>query len=109
MAKTIITDGIDPEILTDAVQGVFAGKTAFMDSFLVATGAAIVDGSFPESAPNRIGSTIEVPYFGTIGSFVSNPDGNAVTPRKINQTLESAVVTRCSLAFEVSRWAKNGW
>lgn len=109
MAKTIITDGIDPEILTDAVQAAFAGKNAFMDSFLVATGAAVVDGTFPESAPNRIGSTIEVPYFGTMPPFVANPDGNAVTPQKISQTSETAIVSRDSLAFEVTRWAENGW
>lgn len=109
MAKTTITDGIDPEILTEAVQGAFAGKNAFMGSFLVATGAAVVDGSFPESAPNRIGSTIEVPYFGTLPPFVPNPDGNAVTPQKLAQVSETAVVSRDSLAFEVTRWAENGW
>jgi hypothetical protein len=109
MAKTIITDGIDPEILTEAVQGAFAGKNAFMGSFLVAVGAAIVDGSFPESNPKRIGTTVEVPYFGVIGPFVNNPDGSAVTPQKLQQTSETAVVSRDSLAFEVTRWAENGW
>lgn len=109
MAKTVITDGIDPEILTEAVQGAFSGKNAFMDSFLVATGAAVVDGSFPESAPNRIGSTVEVPYFGTLPPFVPNPDGSAVTPQKIAQISETAITSRDSLAFEVSRWAENGW
>jgi len=109
MAKTTIADGIDPEILTDAVQGAFRGKNAFIDSFFVRTGAVTIDGSFPESDPRRIGSTIEVPYFGTLGPFVPNPDGNAITPQKLRQTSETAVVSRDSLAFEVTRWAENGW
>lgn len=106
MAHTIITDVFNPEILTDAVKAAFGQKTAFMGSRLASLGVAIVDGSMPEGGPDAIGSTVKVPYFGTLGEFVNNPDGSAVTPSKLGQITELATITRDSLAFEVSRWAQ---
>jgi hypothetical protein len=107
MAKTIVTDGIVAEILTDAVQGEFAGKGAFMGSPLMNLGIVNVNGSFTGNA-NEIGSTVKVPYFGVIGDFTQNlTDGDAATAVKLSQTSETATVVRDSLAFEVSRWAQN--
>lgn len=106
MAVTIKSDVFNPEILTIAVQGVFAQKTAFMGSALSRLGVVAVEGSMPEGGPNAIGNTITVPYFGTMGDFVSNADGSAVTASKIGQTTETATITRDSMAFEVSRWAQ---
>ena len=105
MARTVKSDILIPEIFTDAVQGAFAQKNALMGSSMVAIGAAVVDGSF--GGPNVIGNQVEVPYFGTLGDFVSNPDGTAITPSKIAQTSEFATVSRDSLAFEVTRWGRN--
>jgi hypothetical protein len=107
MTITTVSDVFQPEILTEAVQGVFGQKTAFMGSRLAALGAVVVEGSMPEGGPKAIGVTVKVPYFGTIGEFVSNPDGSSVTPNKIQQTNESSTVTRDSLAFEVSAWAQG--
>lgn len=107
MATTINTDVFQPEILTEAVQGVFAQKTAFMGSRLASLGAVIVSGTMPVGDAEAIGTTIKIPYFGTIGEFVANAEDNAVTPVKIQQTSESATVSRDSLAFEVSRWAQG--
>jgi hypothetical protein len=107
MTITTVSDVFQPEILTEAVQGVFGQKTAFMGSRLAGLGAVVVEGSMPEGGPNAIGVTVKVPYFGVIGEFANNPDGSAVTPGKIQQTSESATVTRDSLAFEVSRWAQG--
>ena len=106
MATTLKTDVFNPEILTEAVQGVFAQKTAFMGSRLAALGAVVVNGQMPQGGPNAIGTTITMPYFGTLGEFSSNTEGNSVTPSKIAQITETATVTRDSLAFEVSRWAQ---
>lgn len=107
MAKTVLSDVLNPEILTDAIQGAFAQKNAFMGSPLVAAGVVIVEGQMPEGGPKAIGKEITVPYFGTLGEFVDNADGSSVTPSKIQQTSEKATVTRDSLAFEVSRWAQG--
>lgn len=106
MATTLKTDVFNPEILLEAVRGEFAQKTAFMGSRLTSLGIAVVSGSMPNSGPNAVGSTITMPYWGTLGEFVSNAEGSSVTPSKIAQVTETATITRDSLAFEVSRWAQ---
>jgi hypothetical protein len=106
MATTLKTDVFNPEILTEAVQGVFAQKTAFMGSRLAGLGVVAVNGQMPQGGPNAIGTTITMPYFGTLGEFVSNAEGSSVTPSKLGQITETATITRDSLAFEVSRWAQ---
>jgi hypothetical protein len=106
MARTIISDVFNPEILTDTVQGAFAQKTAFMGSRLASLGVVIVEGSMPEGGPQAVGTTIKVPYFGVIGEFVDNPDGEALTPHKLQQIVEEATISRDSLGIEVSVWAQ---
>lgn len=104
---TIITDVYNPEILQDYVQAAFAQKTAFMGSRMASLGIVIVNPTMPEGGPDAIGKTVTVPYFGTLGEFVDNPDGSAITPQKVQQTTEQATVTRDSLGFSVSRWAQG--
>lgn len=107
MTITTNSDVFQPEIMTEAIKGVFGQKTAFMGSLLARLGAVIVSGTMPEGGPDAIGTTIKVPYFGTIGEFVANADGSAVTPNKLSQTSENGTVSRDSLAFEISRWAQG--
>ncbi len=107
MAITVVSDVFNPEILTDAVQACFGQKTAFMGSRLASLGVCVVEGSMPEGDQDAIGTTIKVPYFGTIGEFADNPDGSALTPAKVKQTSENATVSRDSLGFSVSRWAQG--
>jgi hypothetical protein len=104
---TIITDVFNPEILTETVQGAMAQAAAFMGAKMKATGVAVVEGTMPEGGPDAIGTTIKVPYFGTIGSFVDNPDGSALTPGGLKQIKEDCVISRDSLGFEISRWAQG--
>jgi hypothetical protein len=105
MATTINTDVFNPETLTEAVQGVFAQKTAFFGSQLTALGVCLVSGTMPQGGPEALGTTITVPRFGTIGEFASNAEGSSVTPSKIKETTETCSITRDSLAFSVSAWA----
>jgi hypothetical protein len=107
MGQTIISDVFNPEILTDAVQGVFAQKNAFMGSKLTGLGVCTVEGSMPKSGPEAIGTTVDIPYFGVLGEFEDNPDGQAITPGSIGQSSEEATVSRDSLGFAVSRWARG--
>lgn len=106
MATTIVSDVFNPEILTDAVQGEFGQRTAFMGSRLSSLGIVVVEGSMPEGGPDAVGTKVKVPYFGTLGEFENNPDGSAITPKKIQQITEEATITRDSLGFEVSVWAQ---
>lgn len=107
MAITINTDMVDVQILADAVRGRFRGRNALMGSILVSRGAVRVSGTMPGAGQGAIGKKIDIPYFGTLGKFVSNPDGSSVTPQKVAQVLEQATVTRLSLAAEVSVWAQG--
>lgn len=107
MAITVNTDLIDVQVLVDAVRGVFKGKNAFMGSILASQGAVRVSGTMPKGGPGAVGKKIDIPYFGTIGKFVNNPDGSAVTPNKLQQVLEQATIARQSLAAETSRWAQG--
>jgi hypothetical protein len=102
---TINTDVFNPETLTEAVQGAFAQKTAFMGSRLSSLGVVLVSGTMPTGGPEAVGTTITVPRFGTIGEFAANAEGSATTPQKIKQTTETCSVSRDSLGFSVSAWA----
>lgn len=102
---TINTDVFNPEILTEAVQGAFGQKTAFMGSRLSSLGIVMVAGTMPQGGPEAVGTTITVPRFGTIGEFASNAEGSSTTPQKIKQTTETCSITRDSLGFSVSAWA----
>jgi len=106
MTITVATDVIDRQILTDAVQGRFAQKNALIGSALTSSGAISVEGTFPGQGRDVIGQQVEVPYFGTMPPFVSNPDGNSITPSKLGMASELGTVTRSSLAFQASRWAR---
>lgn len=107
MAITTASDMIDVQILTDSVKGRFRGKGVFMNSVLVSRGAVRVSGTMPEGGPGAIGKKIDIPYFGLLGEFVSNPDGSAVTPQKLAQVLEQATIARESLAAEISAWSQG--
>lgn len=106
MTITVATDVIDRQILTDAVQGRFAQKNALIGSALTSSGAISVEGTFPGQGRDAIGQQVEVPYFGTMPAFVNNPDGSSITPSKLGMASELGTVTRSSLAFQASRWAR---
>lgn len=107
MAITTKDEMIDVQILMDVVRGAFKGKNALMGSVFVSSGAVRVSPTMPEGGQNAIGKKIDIPYFGTIGEFLNNPDGSSVTPSKLAQASEQATVSRFSLAAEISRWAQG--
>lgn len=109
MATTTISDVFQPEILTEAVQAQFGQSTAFMGSRMRNLGVVAISGTMPiqGAAKDAIGTTVKVPYWGTLGEFSSNTDGNAVSLSKISETYESATIARDSLAFDVTAWAQG--
>lgn len=100
-------DIINPQILVEAVRGKFKGRTAFMGSILVASGAVLVSGTMPEGGPSAIGKEITIPYFGTVPDFAPNPDGSSVTPSKLGMGEEKGTISRDSLAVETTAWARG--
>lgn len=107
MAATKTTDrDFNVQVLQDTVRGVMRGKTALVDSILASSGGIVVNSAMTADR-NFIGNEITVPYFGTIGDFVTNAEDNAVTPVTLKTTNEKATVGRSSLAFEVTKWAQN--
>lgn len=108
MTATKTTDrDFNVQVLTDTVRGRFAQKTAFMGSILVAQGAVIVRDNMRESDPSFIGNEVTIPYFGTIGDFSANSEDVASVPSVLKLTNEKATVSRSSLSFETTRWARN--
>lgn len=107
MATTTKDDMLDPQILADAIRGRLRNKKAFHGSILVSQGAVAVSPTMPKGGPGAIGKKIDIPYFGRVGKFVNNPDGSAITPKKLGQVLEQATIARASLAAETSTWAQG--
>lgn len=108
MAITVASDLTSVQVLIDAIRGRFKGKNAFMGSVLASSGAVMVAGSMPKGGANAIGTKIEVPYFGVLGTgFVDNPDGSSVTPEKLQMLSEEGTIARSSLAVETSIWAQG--
>lgn len=108
MSLTTHDLGINPQILTDTVKGAFAQKNALMGSGLASQGAVVINDSFDVRDPRRIGTKVTVPYFGLIGDFVDNADGNASTPQSLGEVDEEATVARSSLSVDITRWAHYG-
>lgn len=107
MGRTTKADVFQPEILEETVRGRFAQKDAFKGSILERSGAVIVRPNFTANDPQMIGSSVRIPYFGTIGEFQPRTDGNSVDFNAIGQMTEDAVIGCDSLGFEVSRWAES--
>lgn len=107
MAKTTKANVVIPELWDEALQGVFAQRTAFSGALFANLGAAVARGDFP-AGNAEIGDTIKVPYFGVIGDFAAiSTDGDAITPTALSHSTESATVAHAGLAIEVSRWARS--
>jgi HK97 family phage major capsid protein len=95
-----------PEILTEAIQGQYAGQIC-----LWGTGAAIVSPTMPNSGPAggkiKGGDTIKIPYFGTIGELDDvGGETDALTPATLSMTSETNTVKHSGKAVEISDWAQ---
>lgn len=108
-ASTTDSRDFDVQQFDDTVQGVFAGKTAFMGSVLASQGAVIVRDGMMAGDPSWIGNEITVPFWGVIGEFQDNPEDQSVTPVALKATHEKATVERSTLPFEVTTWARHSF
>ncbi len=103
MPLTTRSDLISVDILQETISGAFAGKVA-----LAGTGAAIMSSTLPgmgPSGPYVGGSTINVPYFDSIGELDDVTEGDALTPVGLSTTNETASVIHSGKAGEITNWA----
>jgi hypothetical protein len=98
MAVTKRSDVIIPELLIEAVRGEFAGATA-----LYGSRAVVVNQTFPGG---KHGSTVTVPYFGTLGEAEDVPEGDALTPEALSASSETATCIHTGKAFSMTEWAQ---
>ena len=100
MPFTRRSDLIVPEILEAAIRGEFEGK-----NLLMGTPVAVVSNTLPGGL-NK-GDKVKVPYFGTLGEMedIVN-EGDALTPEKLSESFEEAVVRHSGKAFERTEWAR---
>jgi hypothetical protein len=107
MTVTSSTDLFVPEIVTDATRAAMRGKLGLMGSVFVTSGAIRVSGTMPERGRDAIGKTIRMPYWGPLGEFEDRSEAQSPTPQKVQMGYEDATVSRKSIAFESSTWAKG--
>jgi hypothetical protein len=93
-----------PELYAEAVEGAFASKNALMGALAISLGIVKIDGSFPQAGPDKIGETVSVPYFGTLGEYVQRTDGTPATPAAFTTTKQSGTITCGTLGFEMTTW-----
>lgn len=90
-----------PEMLEDAIRGTFAGMTV-----MAGTGAAIVKTGMPAGKAN-VGEEIKIPFFDTIGELEDlAADGDALTPRGITDSKETATVKHSGIAVQATWWSQ---
>lgn len=100
MSTTQRSDVVVPELLQEAIQSEFAGMTA-----LAGSPCAIMNNSLPDSA--RGGDRVKVPYFDNLGELDDiAQEGDALTPRKLTMSSETALVQHSGVAFELTEWAQ---
>lgn len=93
-------DVFSPELLDDALRGVFAGMSVMRKS-----GAAIFRTGMP-AGKAKLGKKVIVPYFGTVGELEDlSADGDALTPKGLSTSVEEATVQHSGIALESTVWA----
>lgn len=102
MATTLKTDVLVPEVLLDVVKAGLAGMPVMRG-----TGAAVVRTGLP-AGKGDVGKEVVVPYFGSIGAVEELVEGQGLTPRKLTQTDERAVIGHAGIAVAMSHWSLSG-
>lgn len=102
MAATTISSVLDPQLLADSVQAAIAAGIPVMRG----TGAGLIVPGLPSSARVN-GTTVTVPYFGTLGEFETVDDGTALTPVELTSASQTATVAHGGLSAEITRWAAS--
>ncbi len=97
-----IADAVKSPAIKDAVRIALSGKNVFMNSPLVATGAAVTMGSLGLGS-NDLGNSITVPYLGVLGEYESRNDGDDAVYKKVKTASETAILQRYSLATSTTR------
>lgn len=98
--NTTTSNLIIPELWVDAVAGAIGGM-----SVLGKTGACRVETGLPGGAKG--GDTVNVPYFGSLGTMADYADGEAIAVSQLSMTNEQATVVRSGIAFNITDMARK--
>ena len=104
MGVTTTSNTVNPVLFGEAVTNAVSSHNAFIGSGLVASGVVVVNPRL-QDGKSKLGTTVEVPYFDSMGEFEDAADGVALTARTMGQTFELATVIRAGLMFDVTKWA----
>lgn len=106
MPVTKRSDLIIPELMVEAIAAAFTGMRV-----LVGSRALIMSNTMPDNiqgAPIKGGDRVKIPYFNIIGQTLEKiaNEGDELTPQKLTQTSEEAVVSHYGKAVEITQWAQ---
>lgn len=102
MALTTKNDVLVPEVLLDTVKAGLAGMP-----IMRGTGAAVVRTGL-SAGKGDVGKKVVVPYFGSLGAVEEIVEGQGLTPRKLTQSDEEAVIGHAGIAASLSHWSLSG-
>ncbi len=106
MANVTKSSVVIAEHWNEALEGAWKDKNAFIDSPMAAAGVVVVRPDMP-AGESRVGETINVPYFDSIGEFEDvAADGDALTAKTFGQSKEQATIAAAGLMFNTTRWAE---
>lgn len=101
LTTTTSVAALQVAILAEAVEGALAGQ-----KLLLGTGAWTFQSGLPTVQANGLpianGSTIQIPYFGSMGEMDDVSETGALVPRPVTASSETASVTHSGLASEAS-------
>mgnify|MGYP003478887666 FL=1 len=94
------------DVLRDAIKGAWSGRKALYGSgvAVLMSGLPTVDGN-GESL--KTGSTVRIPYWGSMGELDDVAEGDALIPRGLSSSTETATYTQSGMAAEMTRWSRQ--
>lgn len=105
MATTKSTDLIVKDILVDAIRSQYSGMIVLQNSRAVVKNTSLPR-TTAEGGKVQGGTRISVPYFDNLGDMDDVPEGDALTPRRLTMTEETASVEHSGIAVEITSWAQ---
>jgi hypothetical protein len=99
LTTTTSVNDLSVSVLIEAIQGAIAGR-----KLMLGTGAWSFRPGLPMTQiggqPMRAGTTIQIPYFDSLGEMDDPSESGALTPAELTSTNETATVARTGKAFE---------
>lgn len=102
MAQSTVANFFVPELLADAV------KIGLVGAKILAGSSAVVYRTNMPNGDVRVGETINIPYFASLGELEDVADGAALTEVGNSSTAQQATVQRSGKLIGFTDWARYG-